>query len=221
MATATASREGEQHLIGRGPNLVKWGSVFAGAIAGIAVFLLLGALWGALAYQDVVSTDLTASDNVNVDFISDNFEWFLAGSGAFAALLGGFFAGWFGSVRGAGSGMINGFMTWALLTVASVIFGAPSLFGIGGTAGADALEFGALWAPFISLAVGLGLAMIGGSMGGAAKRPKWLFEPQAVDVTELVERPQGIFLETRHIDLRDRERPYGANDVREREMTTR
>ena len=173
-------------LVARGPSLIRWAAVFAGAIVGFALFALLTALWVALAYRDIGGG--AGSDNINIEGIEDNLEWFIAGSGAFAMLAGGFFTGWFTSLRGAGVGALNGFVGWGATVVATVVFGVPSVLGafssFGSMTGDDVL-FGGLWAAFWTLAGGLVLAVLGGLAGGTARRPAWLFEPQAVDMTEM------------------------------------
>ena len=49
---------------------VRWGAIFAGAVWGLAVMAVLTSLWLALAYPS------------EIDFVRDNLEWFIAGSGA-------------------------------------------------------------------------------------------------------------------------------------------
>ena len=150
----------------RGP-LVRWGAIFAGAVWGLAVMAVLSSLWLALAYPS------------NSEPVRESLEWFIAGSGAFALLVAGLIAGSLADNRGAGSGLLHGMTSWALLLITTLVFGLPSVFAlfnvgqlrtIEGTDLVGAPANDALWATFLTLVIGAGAAAIGGVIGGASRR---------------------------------------------------
>ncbi len=146
---------------------VRWGAIFAGAVWGLAVMAVLTSLWLALAYPS------------EIDFVRDNLEWFIAGSGAFALFVAGFLAGFLTDNRGPGSGWLHGMTAWGLLLIATLSFGIPSVFGLfnvgqlrtigeADLVGPEVSD--ALWVTFLTLVVGAVAAAIGGTIGGAPRR---------------------------------------------------
>jgi hypothetical protein len=146
---------------------VRWGAIFAGAVWGLAVMAVLTSLWLALAYPS------------EIDFVRDNLEWFIAGSGAFALFVAGFLAGFLTDNRGPGSGWLHGMTAWGLLLIAALSFGIPSVFGlfnvgqlrtIGETDLVGPEVSDVLWVTFLTLVVGAVAAAVGGTIGGAPRR---------------------------------------------------
>ena len=147
--------------------LIRWGSVVAGAVWGLAVMAVLATLWLALAFPS------------GVDVVRDNIEWFMAGSGALALFIAGVVAGALTDNRGPSSGWLHGMTAWGLLLIGALVFGVPSAFGLfsagqlrtiqgGDLVGAGAND--AMWATFFTLVVGAALAGLGGAMGAAPRR---------------------------------------------------
>jgi hypothetical protein len=154
----------------RRPSLIRWGPVFAGAVIGLALMTLLSSLWVAWGF----GTGEAA--------IADNFEWYVAGSAIVSLFVGGYLAGWLSGVRGTGPGVVHGLTVWALALVASILVGVPGSFQFIDTAAVDVTgpltEVGAnpLWAAFLSLLIGMVVAVLGGALGGASSsRPEWLY----------------------------------------------
>lgn len=147
----------------------------------------------------------------DVEFVDRNLHWFATGSAISSLFLAGWMAGWLAGVRGWGPGFVHGATVWALLLVGTVAFGLPGaleLFNLGAT-GFDDLARDPLWATFASIAGGLVVATIGGTIGGAARRPAWLYEPRD-------HRTQEPYGEARDIDLdRYPERERAATPPRE------
>lgn len=147
--------------------LIRWGAVTAGAIWGLAVMALLGALWLALAFPS------------GTDFVVDNLEWFMAASGAIALLVAGVVAGVLTDNRGPVSGWLHGMTAWGVLLIGALVFGLPSVFGLFSAGELRTIEGGdligpgandALWATFLTLLAGAFLAGLGGMIGGAPTR---------------------------------------------------
>ena len=147
--------------------LIRWGSVVAGAVWGLAVMVVLTTLWLALAFP---------SEN---SFVRDNMEWFIAGSGAAALFLAGLIAGLLTDNRGAGSGWLHGMTAWGLLLIGILALGIPSVFGLFDVTRIQTLDGSqvvgvtsqdALWATFLTLVVGAIAASFGGLIGGAPRR---------------------------------------------------
>ena len=94
--------------------LLKWSAVFGGLVLGLAMLLLLSALWLALAYGSEMGA------------IRDNLRWYIGLSAVASLFVAGILTGYLSGVRGAGTGILHGFhhtgddrtigaMTWALL----------------------------------------------------------------------------------------------------------
>ncbi len=148
-------------------SLIRWGAVIAGAVWGLALMAVLTTLWLALAFPS------------DAEFIRDNLEWFIAGSGAISLFVAGLVAGLTMEERGAGTGWIHGMTAWGALLIASLIFGLPATFGLFNVGqirtvdSADLLDPGvsdALWISFLTLAIGAAAASLGGLIGGAMPR---------------------------------------------------
>lgn len=167
----------------RPPDLVRWGSVVAGAVIGLAVFALLNALW------------LAVAAGVGGGWVAGHLAWFLGASAMGSLLLAGIVAGGLSGVRGAAAGMANGVTAWGLLFVLSLTAFIPgtvdltSRIGSGvadrpvgsgfETAGGAFTIESALWTTFWSLLAGLVLAAIGGLLGSRLRRPGSPSEEQA------------------------------------------
>ena len=105
---------------------VRWGPIWAGLLVAISSFLLLSLL--AL----VVGAQTISTGAVDANTASQTSAWVTAGLALLAFLLGGFVAGRTSAVPGRGSGLLNGFLVWALGTVliaALTAFGLGQLFG--------------------------------------------------------------------------------------------
>jgi hypothetical protein len=156
----------------RAAGLARWGAVLSGAVVSVAVFAALAVMW--LMIVAIGGTNGTS-------FIADNIAWFMLGSALLAALFGGFVGGYLEDVRGAGAGMWTGLGAWSVVVTATVAFLLPRLLGTldATTAVAGVLrryDPATLVALFVAYAGGLALAAIGGSYGGAAKRPRATFK---------------------------------------------
>ena len=149
----------------RALDIVRWGPVFAGAVIGLAVFVLLDTLW------------LASAASGSGGWVRDNLSWLLVGSAAFALLLTGAVAGAYAGVRGPLAGVANGVTAWGLLLVLAATAVVPRLVnpasaigvGTGTFGGLDAVD--GLWTLFWSLLVGLVVAAFGGLLGGLFRRP--------------------------------------------------
>jgi hypothetical protein len=148
-------------------SLIRWGAVIAGAVWGLGVMTVLATLWLALAFPS------------EAEFIRDNLEWFIAGSGAFSLFVAGLVAGLLAEERGVGSGWIHAMTAWATLLIASLLFGLPATFGlfnVGQIRTIDSTDLlgptasDALWVTFLTLAIGAAAASLGGFIGGAMPR---------------------------------------------------
>ena len=89
------------------------GAVVSGAVIGLAILAMLGALWVALA------------EGTGVDHIAANLHWYAMGSALVSLFLAAMIAGWIAGVRGVPQGMMNGFSVWGLLLVAALAIGTP------------------------------------------------------------------------------------------------
>jgi hypothetical protein len=180
------------------PSVVRWNSVFAGTLIGIGAMTVLTRFWLALGWSNITTLPV-----VNVSSVANNIHTYFAISAAVAALAAGFFAGWLSSYRGWGPGLINGLTAWCLTTVAALAIGAPSVVGF--IVGSSfVISVTSLWSTFWGVVIGLGLALAGGALGGAARHPASLFQPKALDVTEYEnDEAEGMVIRTRSVDLRN------------------
>lgn len=102
---------------------VRWGSVWAGVVTALATFLLVEIVFFALGWL-TFGEDLPGSSN--------SVAWMTSVTGALAFLVGGFVAGMAAMWRGLGTGVLHGFLVWALGTVSIVLvslLGGGALFG--------------------------------------------------------------------------------------------
>jgi len=156
----------ETHLVTmpQGPQLVRWGSVFSGAIISIALFTLLSGLWLALAFSSKVS------------FFYSNLSWWVAGTAIFCMLVAGFIAGVTSGARGAAAGTMGGVTTWGLMviSVAAVVLPTFAVGHVPNTVTVSThvynINYLTYWTAFWSLLIGLGAASLGGILGGAVQR---------------------------------------------------
>ncbi len=146
----------------RGRSFVGWGAIFSGALIGVATMALLSSLW-------------LGSGGAN-NWVGNNIEWFIGGSGIFSMFVAGFFAGWFAGGRGFGHGFIHGLTEWGLFTAAAILVlpGLVGLFGVGAVGnvapGTNVIG-GAMYTMFWSLLIGLGASVLGGVVGGLLPAP--------------------------------------------------
>ena len=103
--------------------LLKWSAVFGGLVLGLAMLLLLSAMWLALAYGSEVSA------------IRDNLRWYIGISAVASLFVAGIITGYLSGVRGVGPGMLHGFTLWGLLMLVAVTVGVPSLLNVFGLQG--------------------------------------------------------------------------------------
>lgn len=147
-------------------DIVRWGPVVAGALIGLAVFVLLDTLW------------LASAASGSGGWVRDNLTGLLVVSAAFALLLTGFVAGNCAGVSGAWAGLANGVTAWGLLLVLAATAVVPRLanpaaalgVGTGAAMPGGLAVVDALWALFWSLLVGLVVAAVGGLIGGSLRR---------------------------------------------------
>lgn len=161
------------------PTLVRWGAIFAGAVVGLAVLLLLSSLWVAIG------------EGTGVQGVADNLHWLGFISALFALFVAGYVSGWAAGTRGWGPGLFNGLTVWSLILVGTLVIGVPSALQIFDAAAGQIEELAQapLWATFWSLLGGLLAAIVGGAIGGSAPRPEWLYGPAASHERERLSPP--------------------------------
>jgi putative membrane protein (TIGR04086 family) len=177
--TDPAGRRASTYDVDRrsGPQLVRWGAVFAGAVVALGLLALLSILWFALAFGSELAG------------VRDNLQWYVGISSIVCLFIGGILAGWLSGVRGWGAGTINGLTMWALLLIATFSVGVPAVLNVFslGTLGAAVDQPGggliapavdsALWASFWSILAAFFTAGIGGAIGGSFARRSEAHEP--------------------------------------------
>lgn len=175
--TYRSDADADRHDRRRGPQLIRWGAVFGGAVLALGLLVLLTAFWFALGYGSEVGA------------VRDNLEWYVGGSAIVSLFVGGVLAGWLSGVRGWGPGIVNGLTIWALLLIATFTVGVPSVLNVfslgritnavGGANGAILAPGvdSAMWASFWALLIGFFTAAIGGAIGGALTRPAEVYGP--------------------------------------------
>ncbi len=168
----------------------RWGPIWAGLITALTTFLLLQLL--------ALGTGLL-SINLDPNVVNQTSAWVSAIIGLIAFFTGGSVAGMTSAVRGTATGLLNGFLVWALGTVLILVLSAMGLaqvFGaLGNVAGQlglvqglvqggtnvtnpnidpqqvlSAVRSGSLWA-FFSLLISALAAAIGGWLGGRTDHP--------------------------------------------------
>ena len=161
----------------------RWGPIWAGLLTALVTFILLQLL--------AIGTGLVGVGP------EQGSSWIPAVVGLLAFFVGGAVAGMTSAVRGAMSGLVNGFLVWALGIVAILLLAALGLgqiFGalgdvVGQVGALPSLQQGGVNAPNVdpsqvastvrtgALTVFLGLllsavaAMIGGLIGGRPREP--------------------------------------------------
>ena len=165
---------------------VRWGPIWAGLITAITTFLLLQLLAMGLGL-------------VGIGPNNTGSVWVSTMIGLIAFFTGGSVAGMASAVRGAGTGLLNGFLVWALGPVLILLFSALGLGQIFGALGnvvgqlgvlqqlqqggipqgapnvdpaqvAQAVRTGAIGA-FFGLLVSALASMLGGLLGGRSSDP--------------------------------------------------
>ncbi len=161
---------------------VRWGSIWAGLITALTIFLLLQLLAIGLGL-------------VNIEPGTGGGGWASAIIGLIAFFAGGFVAGTTSAVRGAAAGLLNGFLVWTLGTTLMLVLSALGLGQIFGALGnvvgqlgilqtlqgpnvpdvdpaqiAQAVRTGAIGAFFGLLLSGL-TSLLGGFLGGQSNTP--------------------------------------------------
>ena len=166
----------------------RWGPIWAGLITALTTFLLLQLLAIGTGLQDVGPGAQGAGG------------WVPAVIGLIAFFIGGLVAGITSAIRGAGTGLLHGFLVWALGTVLILVLsalGLGQLFGaLGNVAGqlgpgglrnaagaaqanapnvspqeaAQAIRTGAIGA-FFGLLLSALASMLGGFLGGRTRTP--------------------------------------------------
>src|SRR5215216_1106845 len=131
-------------------SLIRWGPVFAGAVIGLGLAVMVSALWFALAFDR------------GTRVFRDHLQWWLAATAIGATLVGAFIAGLASARRGLGSGLLEGLTLWGILVVALLTVGtsAAAIFGttfdvtVAGTS--YTITTTSYWSVFWTLLVGFG-----------------------------------------------------------------
>jgi hypothetical protein len=174
------------------PPLVRWGAVFSGAVIALALTLLVGALWVALAFGSHRSL-----------FYDHLATWF-AGTAVGAVFIAALIAGVSSGRRGPTSGVLTGLTTWSVVALGGLAAGVPALSVYGSTRPitVNGIRIAVVtvrpWTTFWALLIGLGAALVGGLLGGVGRRsPRVVYQqpqPSVVDTpapppTRTVEAP--------------------------------
>lgn len=177
---AHREREGGGDLVNRRDS-ARWGPIWAGLITALTTFLLLQLLAIGLGLVGIGPNETGGG-------------WVPAIVGLIAFFTGGSVAGMTSAVRGAATGLLNGFLVWALGTVLILLFSALGFGQIFGALGSVVGQFGllqqgALGNPdldpaqiaevvrtgaigaFFGLAVAALASMLGGFLGGRSSEP--------------------------------------------------
>ena len=161
---------------------IRWGPIWAGLITALTIFLLLHLLAIGLGLLDIGPGD-------------GGGGWVSAIIGLIAFFTGGAVAGMTSAVRGAATGLLNGFLVWALGTVLILLLSALGLGQIFGALGnvvgqlgvlqnlqsanvpdvdpaqiAQSVRSGAIGA-FFGLLLSALASMLGGFLGGRSSDP--------------------------------------------------
>lgn len=165
----------------------RWGPIWAGLITAITTFLLLELLALGIGLLSI-NLDPNASNQTSA--------WVSAIIGLIAFFTGGSVAGMTSAVRGTATGLLNGFLVWALGTVVILVFSSLGLGQVFGALGnvmgqfnliasgslnvpgvnvdnqqlVSAIRTGALTG-FFSLLVSAAAAGLGGWLGGRTDDP--------------------------------------------------
>ncbi len=147
--------------------LTRWSAVLSGTAVGFAVFIILSALWLALA------------GTTQTNFFGRNLEWFALADVLVAAICGGFIAAYVQDVRGATAGALTGLVVWGTVMFVALIIDVPQLSTVlfvnttGNEAAADRLSTSALWATFAAVAGGFVLPALPSRAPGLGRRSRW------------------------------------------------
>ena len=183
MVTQTRVVTESREISDEAPPLVRWGAVFSGTIIGLALMLLAGSLWVALAFGS------------HRPQFYNHLAWWLAGTAIAAMFVAALIAGAVSGTRGRGAGFLTGLTTWALVVLAAIAAGVPGVAAYGSSRPINvngvhiAVATVRPWTTFWALLIGLGAAIIGGVIGGTMPRRK--ASERVVDVREpaVAERP--------------------------------
>ncbi|MGN6675983.1 MAG: hypothetical protein ACTHMA_22035 [Thermomicrobiales bacterium] len=145
-------------------DLVHWGPAWTGVLTSFAIFVTLDLLITAIGWITATTRGAAATGAT---------IWWMAVLGAISFFIGGWLAQTTASVRGAGSGLLTGFVVWALgaAVIAAVsmlgagMAGSPLAGMIGATTPVAGNLRGAALDGFIFLIVTLIAACIGGIIG--------------------------------------------------------
>ena len=163
----------------------RWGPIWAGLITALTTFLLLQLLAIGTGLQDIGPGTRAGGGD----------PWVPAVIGLIAFFIGGLVAGMTSAIRGAGTGLLHGFLVWALGTVLILVLsalGLGQLFGaLGNVVGqmgvpqsvqganvpdvdpaqiAQTVRTGAI-AAFFGLLLSALASMLGGFLGGRTRTP--------------------------------------------------
>lgn len=108
---------------------VRWGPIWAGLLVAISSFLLLSLL--AL----VIGVETVSSGAVDSATATRSGAWIAAVLAVIAFLVGGFVTGRTSAIRGRASGLLNGFLVWALGIVLIAVLSAVGLGQLFGALG--------------------------------------------------------------------------------------
>ncbi len=146
---------------------VRWGPIWSGFFTIVSVLAIIGSLGAAIAF----SVWHASPNNAFA------YGWSIM-TGIIAYFLGGWVTARAAGVAGTGAAVLNAGLTWALSLIAILvvtIYGAGSAFGLLGSNlsvllhGGPGVTNGSLattgWVTFVSLVIGLILAMLGGMLG--------------------------------------------------------
>ena len=148
----------------RAPTLVRWGAVFGGAVVGLALTVLFGALWIALGFSS------------RHPLFYNHMDWWLAGTAIAAMFVAGLIAGVASGVRGPGAGFANGLTTWGIAVLGVMAGAIPTFSALGSrhTFVANGIHLTVTtlrpWTTFWALLIGLGAGVLGGMIGGTVPR---------------------------------------------------
>jgi hypothetical protein len=141
---------------------IRWGPIWAGLITAFTIFLLLQLLAIGLGLIDIGPG-------------AGGGGWVSAIMGLIAFFIGGSVAGMTSAVRGEATGLLNGFLVWALGTVVGQLGVLQNLQGanvpdINAARIAQAVRSGAIGA-FFGLLLSALASMLGGFLGGRSSDP--------------------------------------------------
>ena len=146
------------------PPLVRWSAVFSGAVIALAFTLLSGSLWVALAFGSHYSA------------FYNHLAWWFGGTAIATMFIAALIAGGVSPTRGTTAGLANGLTTWGVVVLGGLAAGIPGLLAYGSTRPVVvngirvAVTTVRPWTTFWSLVIGLGAAVVGGTIGGMLPR---------------------------------------------------